>query len=268
MSFAENTGYIPSTIPELMSYVREGVNEQFGTSYDEETFLGTNFYKYFYALVQRLQLNEIKTSEIFLYMQQYFVTTNEEIRRPNTTHPGLLDIFEDAGYLVSTKAPADADAGKLYVCVDVDENADSYPAKKLEICTILKNSVVAGVVTQGSESESITLSNLQSFDFKFNLPTRIRTYLKLTITLSDNNTFSVGDVEDVKEALLANINARYRLGLNFEPQRYFSVLDAPWASAVLLEYSDDNATWLSAVAALDYDELFTFSIADISVVEV
>jgi tryptophanase len=76
-----------------MELVREGVNDQFGSSYAAETFQGTNFYKYFYALVQRLQENEVKTSEIVLKLQQYFEITNEEITRPNTTHPGLLRLL-------------------------------------------------------------------------------------------------------------------------------------------------------------------------------
>ncbi len=58
MSFAQDTGYLPNTIEQLMSSVRVNVNTQFGTTYDEVTFLGTNFYKYFYALIQRLQQNE------------------------------------------------------------------------------------------------------------------------------------------------------------------------------------------------------------------
>jgi len=48
------------------------VNTQFGQSYTMDTFIGTNLYKYFYALAQLLQENEVKTSEIFLKLQQYF----------------------------------------------------------------------------------------------------------------------------------------------------------------------------------------------------
>ena len=70
MSFASDAGYIPLSIESLMGIVRENVNTQFGTSYTETTFQGTNFYKYFYALVQRLQENEVKTSEIFLRLQE------------------------------------------------------------------------------------------------------------------------------------------------------------------------------------------------------
>jgi len=267
MSFSADAGYLPSNFAQLMNYVRINVNEQFGTTYDEETFLGTNFYKYFYALIQRLQANEVKTSEIFLRMQQYFDVTNEKIQRPNTTHPGIVDYLADRGYKASTKKPIDADAGKLYVCVDTDSGAPTYAATKLAINTIIKDCCVAGVVSQGSEVSSITLPNGQSFDFKFNLPDYTPIILRLTLTLSSNNQFTVLTDAEVAEILFDNINARYSLGLDFEPRRYFSILDAPWAGDVLLEWSDDaGANWHDEIFEAAYDDLFTFAIGDIEVV--
>ncbi len=386
MSFAQDTGYLPNTIAELMALVREGINEQFSTDYDEETFLGTNFYKYFYALIQRLQENEVKTSEIVLNLQQYFETTNEEIVRPNTTHPGILDYLTEAGYVASTKAPLEANAGKLYVCVDVDDGdhatgtititsyanlvsgtddsvtvgatvftaqvgastlgqttftaltsnaataislaaqinahatagalviaraagavvtinaihggtagnaialgytdndanigatksgtvlaggtaSTTYAAEKLAIATILKDSVVAGITTMGTETETITLSNDQSFDWNFYLPDRIPITLRLTLVTSSNNQSVILTTNETTDLLFANITARYRLGLNFEPQRYFSILDAPWCASTLLEYSLDGSTWISTVASLAFNELYDFDVGDISIVE-
>lgn len=268
MGFSSNAGYVPLSIPALMAIVRENINIQFGLSYTEESFLGTNFYKYFYALIQRLQENEVKTSEIFLKLQEYFEITNEKILRPNTTAPGIIDYFKARDFEVSVKPPEDADAGKVFVCVNVDGDAPDYADTKLEICQILKDCIVGGVVSQGSEEEMITLSNNQSFSFKFNLPTLTPILLRLTITLSENNQFTIASPDDVKATLAANIAAKYRLGLNFEPQRYFSVVDAPWAAEVLLEWSDDNGdNWYDSVFDADYDDLFTFGLDDISIVE-
>lgn len=268
MGFASETGYVPSTIDEIMERIRENINEQFGTSYETDNFIGTNFYKYFYALAQELEANEIKTSEIFLRMQEYFDITNEKVLRPNTTHPGVFDYFESKGYYVSTKPPADVDAGKAYICVDVDELASDYATQKKVICGLVKDCIVAGVVSQGTQSETLTLANGQAFDFKFNLPNRIPVLLRLTITLSENNLFTVAAPDVSAQTLYDNINAKYRLGKNFEPQRYFSVVDAPWAESVLLEWSDDaGANWHSTVYDADYDDVFTFDLEDIDVVE-
>jgi hypothetical protein len=269
MSFSSDQGYTPSTISDLMSLVREGVNEQFDTEYDQETFLGTNFYKYFYALIQRLQANEVKTSEIVLKLQQYFDETNELIARPNTTHPGLFDYFEARGFVVSSKAPIEAEAGELRVCVDTDEAADDYAEKKLEICEILSECVPGGIVTVGTESEDITLSNGQSFEYAFNLPDRLPVLLRLTLVTSQNNQAVILPPEETAALLALNIAARYKLGRAFEPQRYFSIVDAPWAASVLLEYSlNAGADWDSVVYDSEYDELFEFDPeTDIEVVE-
>jgi hypothetical protein len=89
----------------------------------------------------------------------------------------------------------------------------------------------------------------------------------LTITLSENNQAVIKSPEEIKAALLVNIAAKYRLGRNFEPQRYFSVVDAPWASDVLLEWSDDNATWHDEVFDAAFDDLFECDLADITLIE-
>lgn len=397
MSFSSENGYLPSSITDMMELVRANVNAQFSTTYTAETFLGSNYYKYFYALIQRLQLNEIKTSEIFLRLQEYFVITNEKVQRPNTTHPGIFDYFGAQGYFVSTKPPIDADAGKAFICVDVvdnhargkvtisnyanlvsgtddsvtvgateftaqsgtvtpgddtfqasvsnsataqnladqinahatagalveahaienivwlrakapgtggnaialdytdndtnvgasvsgatllggielEEGMNEYDDVKPVLCNLVKNCVVGGVVSQGSEIESITLTNGQSFEFKYNLPNRIPVFFRLTTTLSENNEYTIGSPDDTKQKLFDNITAKYRLGKNFEPQRYFSVLDAPWSAMVLLEWTDDvtdgeldmSPTWHDEVFEADYDEVFDFSLTSILIVE-
>ena len=270
MSFSYDAGYTPMAFEQLMDFVRVGVNDKIGTSYTTESFVGTNFYRYFYALIQKLQIGETKTSEIFVKLQQYFTITNEKVNRPRTTAPGIDDYLEDNGYpIVSIKAPLEADAGKLYVCVDVDDGADDYPTKKLEICTLLKNAAGAGIVTMGTESEAITLSNGQSFDFKFNLPDKTPMILRATIVLSENNQFAVQSPTWIKQRIWDNIEASYGLGKNFEPQRYLSIVDTPWAETVLLEWStNDGADWFDTVIDAAYDDLYTLdSIDDIEVVE-
>lgn len=268
MSFAQENGYTPSTISALMNMVRENVNTQFGTSYTEESFVGTNFYKYFYALIQKVQENEVKTSEIFSKLQTYIDQINARVSRPVTTPLGLIEKLESEGFTASIKPTLEADAGKLFVCVDLDDEAEDYEEQKLAVATILKNSVVAGIVTMGEEVETIVLTNGQSFDFKFDLPNRIVPLLRLTITVSENNQELILSPEEVKEILLANIAARYRLGKNFEPQRYFSIVDAPWAESVLLEYSlDDGANYLSTVYEAEFDDLFECLLENTELVE-
>ncbi len=387
MGFAKDSGYTPTNISTIMLSIMNNYNFQFGTNYTPETFIATNAYKYWYALSQRMQENETKTSEIFLQLQQYFTLTNERISRPVVTNPGIVEILSDNDYVASVKPPILADAGLLHVCVDADDgdhavgtftitsyanlvsgshdtvtvgatvftaqgtsvtpggatfqaassnsatalslasqinahatastlvraqaiaavvhmtaiqggtggnaialaytdndtnvgatksgtflaggatNAD-YAATRLAIATIIKDSSVAGIVTVGSESETIVLTNGQSFDFKFNLPNRNQILLRLTTVLSENNQTVIKTPEEIKDILLTNIAARYGLGKDFEPQRYFSTVDAPWAGSILLEWSNDaGASYQSTVFDAEYDDLFECLLGNVTLVE-
>lgn len=394
MGYAQESGYTPTDINTIMTSIMENINVQFNLdpAYTMESFVGTSAYKYFYALAQEYQRNEVKTSEIFAKVQGYFDQINAKISRPVNTNPGIVEKMADEGYVASVKPMIEADAGKIHICVDVSDgdhaqgsvnitsyanlvsgtddvitvagqaftaqtgaatpgtatfqaatsnnltaeslakqinshtginqtvrarsegpeiiiyaiaggavgNAitlaytdndtnvgasvsgatltggiddDNYDDVKLAICTLISQITVGGAVTQGTESEAIVLSNGQSFDFKYNLPNRLDVHLKLTIVLSENNQVVVGAPDDIKLKLINNINLRYKLGKNFEPQRYYSVLDAPWAASVLLEYSfdydpdDGSGTWNSAIYDADYRDLFDVKLENIILVE-
>jgi hypothetical protein len=268
MPFSQDEGYVPVDISAIMDAIRGYVNTQFGTTYTTEQFVGTNFYKYFYALAQRIAENETKTAEIFIKLQEYIDFTNERISRPVATNPGIIEKLETEGWIASVKPMIEADAGEINICVDVDDSDPDYADFQLAIATIIKDSTAAGCVTMGTESQAIVLSNGQSFDFKYHLPDRKTTLLRLTTVLSENNQLVIGDPDDTKATLLANISANYRLGKNFEPQRYFGIVDAPWAESVLLEYSiNAGADWSSAVYNANFDDLFERSLADVTLVE-
>lgn len=269
MSFAQDNGYTPVSFETIMGFVKDGVNAQFGTTYDDVSFVGTNWYKYAYALVQRIQNGEVKTSEIFQQLQAYIQLTNQRIQRPSVSYPGLIDSFQNnvPPYIASVKPPLLADAGKVFICVNLDSGADDYGAQKLAVCTLVKDFIAAGIQSQGTEVETLTLSNGQSFDFKFYLPNFIPVVFRLTATVSLNNLLTIPSDEQVREAVFANINSRYRLGWNFEPERYYGVSDALWASTILLEWSSNGgSTYHSTVYTADYKDLFTFALSDINVV--
>lgn len=390
MGYAQENGYTPTDIATIMASIMANINTQFNLDppYTTDTFVGTNAYKYFYALAQKVQEGEVKTSEVFQKLQVYIDQINARISRPVTTQPGTIEKIESEGYQTSVKPMVLADAGTRRICIDVDDGVhakgtytitsyanlvdgtddtvtingtaftaqtgaatlgtatfqaatdntstaaslatqinahatvslvvrarsvgavvyltaihggedgnaitttyaqlgagvgatveqatladgeepeEDYNAIREALCLLISQITVGGVVTIGTESETIVLSNGQSFDFKYNLPNRIDVYLRLTTTLSENNQLLVGSPDDVKLALLENINARYRLGRNFEPQRYFSVVDAPWAASVLLEYSlNEGGTWASTIYDAAYDDLFEIDLANITLVE-
>lgn len=264
MSFSKENGYIPLSFDEIMDLIRLGINEQFETSYTEETFVGTGWYKFSYPLVQMVQKGEVKTSEIFLKLQEYITFTNKAIQRPSVSINGIIDSFADLDYNVSVKRPSLADVGKIYICADL---VSPTSAQKIDIATRIKDFVAGGILTVGTESQSITLSNGQSFDFKFNLPNRKQVLLKATFKKSKNYSAFIPTDITLRELIFDNINAKYKLGWDFEPERYISVTDAVWASDVTLEWTDNSGEdWYSTVYSAEYDDLFEFGLDDIQVV--
>lgn len=266
MSFAQDNGYTPRTISEIMEQLRLNLNATFNLNYDSITFLGTNWYKFLFAAAQEMEQNEVVTSEIFAKLSDYIRFTNERIQRPSVSFPGLIDSFESRGYVASVKPPLEIDAGKISIAVDLDEDDPDFATKKIEIANLIKEFVAAGMVSQGDQVENITLPNGQNFDFKFFLVEKTPILLRLTLEISDNNLMQVPDDETIRIQLFEQINARYRMGWDFEPERYYNTTDAPWAAEVELEYSiDGGSNWLSEVYQADFRDLFTFGLEDIAV---
>ena len=280
MGFSQENGYVPVGLATIVSSLRERVNAVYGTTYTVDQFVGTNFYKFYYALAQELHDNEVKTSEIFIKLQDYIESINARISRPVNTNPGIVEKLGVEGYVASVKPMIEADAGKINIAVDVEKFDDedvelvTYPATKLALATLISQITVGGGVTQGDESQEIVLSNGQSFDFKYHLPNRIPVKLKLTIETSENNQTVILGPDVIKENLLKNLKDRYYLGLNFEPQKYWNIADdSPWAGEVKLEWSDndeadDFATFKGDVFDANFDDLYTFKLEDITLVEV
>lgn len=266
MSFSRENGYVPVTFTDVMNDIRLELNVQFGTNFTAESFIGTNWYKYFYTLVQRLLENETKTSEIFLKLQEYISTTNQAIQRPSVSLPGLLDSFASRGYVASVKDNLIGDAGTISICIDTDATSPTYAATKIAINSLIRDFVAAGLVYMGTETSLLTLTNGQNFTFKYYLPNYTDILLRLTLSVSDNQVAIIPTDVQLRTALFLNIKARYRLGWDFEPQRYFTMQDAPWASTILVEYSTNGGTtWNSTVHEADFRDLYIFGLEDIAV---
>jgi hypothetical protein len=262
-------GYVPRSLNDIFELLRDGINEQFGTSYTAEEFEGTNLYKYFYVFAQMLEQCEVDTSQIFEKLKDYIATTNEKIAIPKTPVEGLIEAFSDLGFVISVKPQTADDAGTLSVCVDVDETADDYSTKKATILQGLCDYTVAGLFCDGTETGNITLSNNQVFEFAYFLPTRYETNLKLTITLSGNTPYIPDSIVEIKSKLIANIKELYRLGLNFEPAKYYTISrDVPQASSVLLQYKNSATSdeYVSDIFVAEFQDLFEFSEDNIEVV--
>lgn len=267
MAFTTDNNYVPDSFDDLMTRFMEGVNNRFGTTYARDTFVGTGWYKFFYVIAQCILEVEQVFAETYAKLQDFIRTTNETIAIPKTPREGLIKTFADRGYLISIQPQTQSNAGTLGVCVDVDSSASDWATTKQTILDILKDYTVAGLYYSGAHTGTSRLSNGQDFTFAFDTPTRKNTHLRLTVTLSQNTNIVADDEQTIKEKLLSNLSELYKLGNNFEPEKYFTISrDAPYASAVKLEYSFDGSTYESAIYTANYKDLMLFDISRIWVV--
>ena len=267
MPYTNDNNYTPDSFADLMARLMNGVNAQFKTTFTYETFVGTGFYKFFYILAQEMLTVENEFAEVYAKLQDFIRYTNEKIAIPKTPREGLIDTFAKAGYLVSLEPQTLDNAGKLGVCVDVDPAGGDFGDKKKDILSLLKEYTVAGLYYAGDQRGQVRLSNGQDFDFAFYTPTRKEISLKLTIKLSKNTTIVADGENVIKEKLLKNLSELYRLGNNFEPEKYFTISrDAPYASAISLEWKAGADNFSSGVYEADFKDLLLFDAGRIQVV--
>jgi hypothetical protein len=268
-------GYVPRTADQLISSLISRINEYFGTSYTTQSFIGTNFYKLCYAVVQLIVETETDTGEIYAKLQDYFRATNETLINVKPPRQGMMDEAKKItqfnnypnGIDVSFKNyPQDdpASAGKLSMCADVDTNDSQIDNIRQALVDMLANCMAEGVVTEGNVSEEHLFSNGQIKTYKFTWVERTPIKLKLT-GLINPGSINIHPTDDyIKNQLYDNINERYIIGSDFAPQNYFTYDDAPYLSELLLQYSlDSGASWNSDVVHLDFYQKYTFSINDI-----
>lgn len=267
MSYEQENGYIPRSFEDIMDELRLGVNDKFNTNYDEDNFVGTGWYRFLYPIAQRIQNNEAKTSEIFTKLAEYIVQKNIKINRPSVSLNGIVDAYKNNGYIASVQPTDETNLGEVHIAIDLEEDDPDFDAKKLEICTLMKDYTVAGTVSFGPQSETITLSNGQAFQYKFYLADKNPIQFRITLADSLNTSIAVPDDETIRQSFYDNFHARYRMGWNIEPQKYYNQGDALWAASVLVEYSlDEGDNWFSTVHTSEFDELWTLALEDIDVI--
>lgn len=262
MAFDLENGYQPRTFDEILEAVVESVNEQFGTTYDSETIVGTEHYKFAYAGIQQVMLAESYIAQITAQMTDYIRTANENINLPKSTVDGFTaglkrSVAEGGLGLDSTikNITDDEEAGHLFCVVDVDDEAEDYEDTKQEILEKMIAWLGAGLLYEGEEAGTVTISNGQVFDCAFDLPTPVDILVRITVTISANTQSAILNENQVRDIFNENFAASYRLGLDFEPERYLGVNDLPFASDILLEYSeDDGSNWSAEPRSMAYNE--------------
>jgi len=265
MSYAQDTGYTPRTVEEILEAWRIEINDEWSLSYDAQSFVGSQYYKFFYRAAQMVQREEVKTGQTFQKLQDYFTTINDRIQRPTTTYPGLVEALEDAGYNSSMKPPSSVDAGTVFICIDVDDTDPDYATIKQELLELISTFIAGGMFFEGTEQGDVVISNGQNFPFAYFLPNRRRTYMRITLKKSDNSNIEIPDDVTLRTLVRDNVLARYKMGWDFEPERYLTQAEVLWAADLTIEYSFNLIGWDTEVYQASFDDLLQVALGDIQI---
>lgn len=266
MPYSKTNNYTPDSFEDIITRLMDGVNAQFKTDFVYETFVGTGFFKFFYILAQEILAVENEFALAYAKLQDFIRTNNERIAVPKTPREGLIKTFKAKGYTVSLRPQTLSNAGRLGVCVQADASAADFDDKKKEILTMLKDYTAAGIFYEGDQRGMVRLSNGQDFEFAFYTPVLKQATLRLTVTVSQNTALRADGADDIRKTLLANIAEAYGLGLNFEPEKYFTISrDAPYAASIKLEWRTDGE-FSSAVYEANFRDLFVFAADRVEVI--
>lgn len=95
------------------------------------------------------------------------------------------------------------------------------------------------------KSGSVVAINGQTFNYKFCLPTLVEILVRITVTPSATTQLPIKNENQIRDIFNVNFAELYRIGLDFEPEKYLEIeRDLPFAADILLEYSEDGgSTW-------------------------
>ncbi|MDR2708641.1 MAG: hypothetical protein LBC07_01515 [Elusimicrobiota bacterium] len=267
MPYRDNT-YIPPTFEEMLEIVIAKWNSEFGTTYDLNTFQGTNAYRFAYVFIQTQLEQNAAIADIYAKLANYFENINAVIKTPTTTNSGIIDAFADKGYSVAVRDNTILQAGHIGIAVDIDPYATDYEQKKHEILTIIKDNTVAGIFCDGAQEGELQLSNGQVKTFRFEIVEKIETDLQITVTYARGSNYARETADEVKTKLLLNLKNLYGTGQDFAPEKYFEISrDAPYSQNIELEYRNEKTAnqWVKTIYYSEYYELFIFEASRITV---
>lgn len=255
MTYTVTNGYSPRSYETILTECVQVVNEQFGTNYTNQTFTGTNLWKYLYATIQGLMTVENNIAELGVKLQDYIRTQNEELIIPTSSENGFTALLEREMGLIASFKPTESssDAGQIHLAIDIDNTAEDYAEKKQQIFNLMAEHLGAGLFYNGTEQGTVTELNGQSFNYAFYLPTETNLKVKIQVRVSENTNLFVETTNKIKEKFLANFAKAYRLGYDFEPQIYLCKDDLPFASEIKITYQS-NGSYSGEVLNSAYDE--------------
>lgn len=267
MSYDVINGYGKQTFPDLMKIMTDSINRHFDTDYTTDTVVGSNHFKFFYGGLQLVMETENKIAELGVKIADYIRTVNESIQAPVSSVDGTIQYFKkNLGLNVSLRAITDVSlAGKPKIAVDIDSASADFESRKQQIFDALRLSQTEGLYwfnpsTTPADNEyrgESSALNGQAFPYAFYIPREVPIYVRITVTRSRDNLSFQLNVTQIREIFESNFAKMYSIGRDFEGDTYLSTCDIKSAASIVVEWSDDNINWFSAVREMEFDTKIT-----------
>lgn len=275
MPFNVINGYSKQSFNELLAVLTSAINDQFGTNYTVESIIGSNHFKSFYGGLQLVMETENKINDLQVKIVDYIRTVNDSISAPISSADGTIRYFKDnLGLDVALRPITDVSlAGKPAIAVDIDPTTADFNSRKQQIFDALRISQTEGLYWYNPSTEPAnneyrgesSALNGQAFPFAFFTPVATPLYVRITITRSRDNLAYQLNTAQIEQIFRDNFAKQYKIGRDFEGERYLSICDVESAADVKVEWSTDNSTWTEGVREMSFDSKIT--IAGITVVE-
>lgn len=267
MSYDVINGYGKQTFPDLMKIMTDSINRHFDTDYTTDTVVGSDHFKFFYGGLQLVMETENKIAELGVKIADYIRTVNESIQAPVSSVDGTIQYFKkNLGLNVSLRAITDVSlAGKPKIAVDIDSASADFESRKQQIFDALRLSQTEGLYwfnpsTTPADNEyrgESSALNGQAFPYAFYIPREVPIYVRITVTRSRDNLSFQLNVTQIREIFESNFAKMYSIGRDFEGDTYLSTCDIKSAASIVVEWSDDNINWSSAVREMEFDTKIT-----------
>ena len=228
-------------------------------------------YEIAYANAQRDNQNAVIMQQGLQLTLDSISEINESIKRPAVLHSRVAERFAEEinavtgePYVATIRVADLATKGIVAICVDYTPAA----TENTQIANLIVNEMLpAGQFMEGTESESVVISNGQSVLAQWKPPVNHDIDFKITLTVDANSSHPVDTAEVIAERFLENFNAQNPMGQDITPDTYYQIVrDAPWASEIVTTYDiDTSGTYVGTITPSNFDDKYLATLDPINV---
>lgn len=208
-------------------------------------------YQALYPAMQLMVENGVITNDALNTVLNSIAAVNEKIKRPAVLASRVTERFAEAGYEATIRIPDATTKGIVAICIDQKGGDDQF------IGELIRDEMLpAGQHMEGDVVYPTALSNGQAIDIKWTLPVDVTNDYRVTIQRARGSRYPEDSVDEIIVKFNTNFDEQMGIGTDITPQTYLTVRDLPWATSVLVEWTDDGTTWHPEDVAVPYNRRY------------